>query len=142
MDAPTPQEILAEAPVDPALLDPAVWALSPRPSPIDLATECARAMDAGKLVKRGKTYVQTIYTVYLSEKDLARFEDRRRELIASLKDTLIWWAKRSGCTFPGEIRVKVEADAALKPGQVSVEAGLRAEEATALGLRRKPDHSE
>ncbi len=116
--------------------DPRFWSLGPRPAPIDIACELCRAMDTGRFVKRGKTFVQTVYSVLLSPEDIARFDDRRRELTATLKDVLIWWSKRNGYALPGEVRVRLVPSDALRPGQLGLEAGLRSAEAAKLGRAR------
>ncbi|HVL89453.1 MAG TPA: FhaA domain-containing protein [Actinomycetota bacterium] len=121
---------------DSMLHDPEFWALGPRPAPQDIATELARTMEAGRFVRRDTTYVQTVYTVALSEHDLARFDGRKRELVATLKDTLAWWAREQGYTVPGQLRVRLIADDQLEAGQLTVEAGLRREEAAKLGRIR------
>lgn len=121
--------------VSPMLTDASYWALAPRPAPMDLAVEACRAMEAGRFRKRGKLYAPTVYTIGLAAADLERFGDRRRELVATLKDTLAWWASRAGVTLPGDPRVRLVHDADLRAGQVTVEAGFRAEEAARLGLR-------
>ncbi|MGH2829030.1 MAG: FhaA domain-containing protein [Actinomycetota bacterium] len=122
------------------LADPALWSLDARPAPVDIACELARAMEVGRFSRRGKTWVQTVYTVALSAQDLDRYRDRRTELVATLKDTLAWWAAEHGYALPGALRVRLHADTDLKPGQLSIEAGLRAEEAAKLGRTRR--HSE
>jgi len=119
------------------LHDPDFWALGPRPAPQDIATELARAMEVGRFVRRDTVYVQTVYTVALSAGDLARFEGRKRELVATLKDTLAWWARQQGYTVPGELRVRLIAGEELVAGQLTVEAGLRRDEAAKLGRARR-----
>jgi len=120
----------------PLIHDPDFWALGPRPAPVDMATELARAMEVGRFVRRDTTYVQTVYTVALSPGDLARFDGRKRELVATLKDTLAWWARERDYTAPGELRVRLIADDELSAGQLTVEAGLRRDEAAKLGRIR------
>lgn len=117
------------------LADASYWALSPRPAPIDLAVEVCRAMVAGRFRRRGKVFAPTVYTIGLSAADLARFGERRRELVATLKDTLAWWASRDKLALPGDLRVRLVQDDDLRAGQLTVEAGLRAEESTRLGRR-------
>lgn len=124
---------------DSMLHDPDFWALGPRPAPQDIATELARAMEVGRFVRQETTYVQTVYAVSLSPQDLVRFDGRKRELVATLKDTLAWWAGQQGYTVPGDLRVRLVADAHLQPGQLTVEAGLRRDEAAKLGRARR-DH--
>jgi FHA domain-containing protein len=121
--------------VSPLLTDARYWALSPRPAPIDLAVEVCRAMEAGRFRRRGKLYAPTVYTVGLSAADLRRFGERRRELVATLKDVLAWWAGRDRLALPGDLRVRLVEDEDLRSGQVTVEAGLRAEESRRLGRR-------
>lgn len=122
----------------PGLADPEFWSLGPRPAPLDIACELARAMEVGRFARRGKTWVQTVYTVGLSAEDVRRYRDRRAELVATLKDTLAWWAAEHDYALPGPLRVRLHADAELQPGQLTVEAGLRAEEAAKLGRTRRP----
>lgn len=122
--------------LDRALLDPALWSLGPRPAPVDIACELCRAMEIGRFTRAGHAYVQTVYTVGLSKEDLARFDQRKCELVATLKDTLAWWAGEHGYRLPGQIRVRLEADPFLRAGQVTVEAGLRRAEAARLGRLR------
>lgn len=119
----------------PPLADASLWALAARPAPIDLAVEVCRAMEAGRFRRRGKLYAPTVYTVGLAPADLRRFGERRRELVATLKDTLAWWAARGGLSLVGDVRVRLVADDDLRAGQVTVEAGLRAEESARLGRR-------
>jgi hypothetical protein len=119
-----------------ALADPRLWSLGPRPAPIDVAAELCRAMDAGRFRRRGATLTQTVYAVTLAPADLARFQGRRRELVAVLKDTLAWWAGQRGYGIPGELRVRLVKDARMRPGRVGVEAGLRSREARELGRYR------
>lgn len=121
---------------EPMIHDPDFWALGPRPAPADIATELARAMEVGRFVRRDTTYVQTVYTVALSPADLKRFDGRKRELVATLKDTLVWWAGERHYTAPGDLRVRLIADEELEPGQLTVEAGLRRDEAAKLGRIR------
>lgn len=121
---------------EPMIHDPDFWALGPRPAPVDIATELARAMEVGRFVRRDTTFVQTVYTVALAPADVKRFEGRKRELVATLKDTLAWWARERDYTTPGDIRVRLIADEQLEPGQLTVEAGLRREEAAKLGRIR------
>lgn len=129
-------------PADRMLADPAFWSLGPRPSPLDIAAELARAMDAGRFTRKGTEYAQTIYTASLSAEDLSRFDGRRRELVATLKDTLAWWARERGYTLPGDLRVRLVADEALRAGQLAIEAGLRAGEAARLARSRRGTYSE
>lgn len=117
------------------LADQALSSLAARPSPLDIACELCRAMDEARIRKRGKTYVQTLYDVLLAPADLARFEDRTQELVATLKDTLLWWAREHGYQQPADIRVRVTADGSLPAGRVGIEAGMRTEEAQKLGVR-------
>jgi hypothetical protein len=119
-----------------ALTDPRLWSLGPRPAPIDIAAELCRAMDAGRFRRRGATLTQTVYAVTLAPADLARFDRRRRELVAVLKDTLGWWAEQRGYELPGELRVRLVLDSRMRPGRVGVEAGLRSREARELGRAR------
>jgi len=124
---------------DSVLNDPAFWKLSDRPSPMDIACELCRAMEIGRFEKRGKTFVQTVYTVLVSPLDWERFDKRNRELVATLEDTIAWWARSHEYNAPGDLRVRLAADESLEAGQLSIEAGLRPEEAAKLGRMR---HSE
>ncbi|MHB8511123.1 MAG: FhaA domain-containing protein [Actinomycetota bacterium] len=112
------------------------WNLGDRPSPIDIARELCRAMEVGRFSKRGKTFVQTVYSVLLSEPDFERFDSRSRELVATLKDALAWWARSNAYEAPGEIRVLLRKDESLERGQLSIEAGLRPDESRKLGRLR------
>ena len=122
-------------PLDGALSDPALGNLGQCPSPLDIACELCRAMEIGRFTRRGISITQTVYLVSLSPDDLHRFEGRERELVATLKDTLIWWASRHHYEVPGEIRIRLQIDEDLHDGQLSIEAGLRPEEAKKLGRR-------
>lgn len=127
-------------PLDGAFGDPAFWSLGPRPAPVDIACELARAMDVGRFTRRGKTWVQTVYTAELADEDLERYADRKQELVATLKDTLEWWAREHRYALPGALRVRVTGNPELNAGQLAVEAGLRREEAAKLGrVRRGPE---
>lgn len=124
-------------PLDALLANPGFWTLGDRPSPMDIACELCRAMEMGSFTRKAKTHVQTVYTVLLSSADSARFVERSRDLTAVLKDTLQWWARERHYDLPGEIRVRLTSDDSLQPGQISIEAGLRTEEATKLGRLRQ-----
>jgi hypothetical protein len=97
-----------------------------RVHPVEIAKRLAREMDANRTVSVATAYMPNRFRVGLSARDHAEFERVREVVLPDLCAYLTEHARRSGCTLPGAIEIRVDADHGLAAGEIRVESAMAA----------------
>jgi hypothetical protein len=92
--------------------------------PVQLERRAERAMEAGRRMGPGRTYVPNRYRIRLNPRDLEGFAGYQATLEGEIADALLERARRRGYTLPEEPRVSLHADQGVPRGDVEVEAEL------------------
>lgn len=94
--------------------------------PIELGRRVVRAMDDQRSVDvKGRRIVPNDFTVTLSERDYASFEEIHDVLTAELVEAVREYAREEGYHFMGPVRVELTEDANQRAGRFEVHAQLR-----------------
>ncbi|MFV0309121.1 MAG: FhaA domain-containing protein [Desertimonas sp.] len=94
--------------------------------PIELGRRLVRAMDDQRSVDvKGRRVVPNDFTISLSERDLASFEDIHDVLTAELVEAAREYAREEGYHFMGPVRVDLISDPDQRAGRFEVLAQLR-----------------
>ena len=95
-----------------------------RLEPVQLAKRCIRAMETHRTIALERTFVPNSYAVALGPSDHARFASFRTSLERDLAGSILGAARDRGYTLVAFPEVALEADPALRPGEVRVSCAL------------------
>ena len=94
--------------------------------PIELGRRLVREMDDQRSVDvKGRRVVPNDFSIQLSPRDLASFDDIHDVLQSELVEAAREYAREEGYHFMGPVRVDLVADEAMRPGRFVVLATLR-----------------
>jgi hypothetical protein len=92
--------------------------------PVEVARKLAREMDEHKTVSVSRTYVPNEYTVWLSPKDRANFEEVEQELGDELGAYLLEHARRERYALVSRPAISFATDERLSLGDFGIQARL------------------
>ena len=92
--------------------------------PVELAKRILRAMDDGKTVGVNEIWAPNRFVLVLSPEDAERFGQIEAALVAELKQVVRDNAAERGWGLPGPPEVEINADEALRRGDIECRASL------------------
>jgi len=107
--------------------------------PVEIARKLIREVDAGRTVSVRGTVAPNHFAVVMSPGDAERFESFAEVLERELADEAREHARTEGYHFVGPVEVEMLADAALRRGDLLVEARIREGDGGRVGRLRLPD---
>lgn len=94
--------------------------------PIDLKKELAIAMREERRILPYGDYAPNHYVIFLNKEDASRWAALKSKAVEQLKTFLQEQIDKEGYQLEGDISIEIQVSEDLKPGDVSVEAGLEA----------------
>lgn len=93
-----------------------------RLQPVEIARRLERAMDENIVLSPGRQVAPNVYVLTVSEKDLERFQEYMRTLIARMQTSLIEVAKKRGYILTTKPFIVISSDPRLVTGEMRVNA--------------------
>jgi hypothetical protein len=90
--------------------------------PVELARKLAREMDEHRTESLSRTYAPNEFSVWLSPRDRARYEEVEREMIDELCGYLLEHARRERLILPSPPRITFHTDERLALGEFGIQA--------------------
>jgi pSer/pThr/pTyr-binding forkhead associated (FHA) protein len=108
--------------------------------PMELAHKLAREMDEHATASVSRTYAPNEYSVWLSQRDRARYEGVEHEVIDELCAYLLEHARRESLALASAPRITFHTDQDLRLGEFGIEARMvrEPEQASAPSAARSP----